>query len=109
MWQINNIIKNIRKFNNDRDRSQFHNLKDIALAISIETWELLELFLRKNPEDVKVEKLKEELADVLLFAFLMADKAWLDVEKIILEKIEKNSKKYPIEKSKGKATKYTDL
>lgn len=79
------------------------------MAISIETGELLELFLRKNPEDVKVEKLKEELADVLLFAFLMADKAWLDVEKIILEKIEKNSKKYPIEKSKGKATKYTDL
>jgi NTP pyrophosphatase (non-canonical NTP hydrolase) len=81
----------------------------LALALSIESAELLELFLWKNPEDAYVEKVKEELADVFSFAFLLAVKYGFDVREIILEKIQTNGVKYPIDKSKGTAKKYDEL
>jgi NTP pyrophosphatase (non-canonical NTP hydrolase) len=105
---ISPIIE-IRKFIEDRDWSQFHNSKDLALAISIEAAELTELFLWKSNEDVDVNKLKEELADVLMFSFLLAEKHHLDIATIITEKIAKNKIKYPIDKSKGSAKKYNEL
>ena len=106
------IIKRLKKFRDERDWKQFHDSKNLALALSIEAAELNELFLWKKTvesEDVSKEKLSEELADVLSYAFLIADKHNLDPFEIIKNKIKDNSKKYPVEKSKGKSTKYNDL
>ncbi len=109
MKQIENIINKLIEFRNDRDWSQFHNSKDLSIALSIEANELLELFLWKNAENADIEKIKDELADVFSYAFLLAEKYNLDIEKIILDKIKKNELKYPIEKAKGTAKKYTEL
>ncbi len=106
---FDNIINKIIKFRNDREWEQFHNSKDLALALSIEASELLELFLWKGNEDCDKNKLKEELADVFMYALLLANKHNLDINQIISEKIEKNTEKYPISKAKGTAKKYTDL
>jgi NTP pyrophosphatase (non-canonical NTP hydrolase) len=81
----------------------------LSLAISIEANELLELFLWKNAEDANKEKIKEELADVLAYAFLLAEKNGLNVKDIVLEKIKKNGEKYPVDKAKGTAKKYNEL
>jgi len=106
------LIDELTKFRDERNWSQFHNTKDLALAISIEAAELNELFLWKTTEEselVDIGKLKEELADVLAFSLLLAGKHNFDVKEIVLEKIKKNGEKYPVEKSKGTATKYTEL
>jgi NTP pyrophosphatase (non-canonical NTP hydrolase) len=109
MKESEEIQKALLKFRNERDWEQFHNPKDLALAISIESAELLELFLWKRAEDADIEKVKEELADILSFAFLLAEKYGFDVKEIVLEKIKKNEQKYPINKSKGTAKKYDEL
>lgn len=106
---MNEIINVLIKFRNERDWEQFHNPKDLALAINVEAGELLELFLWKNPNDANREKVKEELADIFAFAFLLADKYKFDVKDIVLEKIKKNEEKYPVEKAKGNAKKYDEL
>ena len=103
------ITEALIKFRNERDWEQFHNPKDLALAINVEAGELLELFLWKNAEEAKAQKVKEELADVFAFAFLLADKYKFDVKEIVLEKIRKNGEKYPIDKAKGTAKKYNEL
>lgn len=103
------IIKKIIEFRNERDWEQFHNSKDLAIALNIETSELLELFLWKGNEDVKIDKLKEELADVFMYALLLAEKHQLNLEEIIETKLELNKKKYPVEKAKGTAKKYNEL
>ena len=102
-------MRKIRQFTEDRDWDQFHNGKDLALALSIEASELNEAFLWKDAKDVKIEKVKEELADVFNYAFLIADKYQLDVREIVMEKLAKNAAKYPVEKAKGKSDKYTEL
>ena len=109
MNDIDEIIDALLKFRNERDWEQFHNPKDLSLAISIEAAELLELFLWKKAEDAKVEKVKEELADIFSFAFLLANKYDLNVKDIVLDKIAKNNLKYPVEKARGNATKYDEL
>lgn len=109
MEDIKEITDALLRFRNDRDWEQFHNSKDLALAINIEAGELLEEFLWKKPDDAKEEKIKEELADVFAYAFLLAEKYDFDVKEIILEKIKKNGVKYPVDKSKGKSTKYNEL
>ena len=109
MTDIQEIIGELRQFRNERDWEQFHNPKDLALAISIESGELLELFLWKHAEDAKVERVKEELADIFSFAFLLAEKYNLDVKQIVLEKIKANGEKYPVDKAKGTAAKYDEL
>ena len=106
---IEEIIQALRKFRDERDWAQFHNAKDLALALNIEAAELLEAFLWKSPEQADSGKVKEELADVIAFALLLADKCELDVKQIVLEKMAKNALKYPVEKSKGSAKKYTEL
>ena len=106
---IEEIIQALRKFRDERDWAQFHNAKDLALALNIEAGELLEAFLWKAPEQADVGSVKEELADVITFALLLADKYELDVKQIVLEKMAKNALKYPVEKSKGSAKKYTEL
>ena len=102
-------MREIRQFTEDRDWDQFHNGKDLALALSIEASELNEAFLWKDAKDVKIEKVKEELADVFNYAFLIADKYDLDVREIVMAKLAKHAEKYPVHKARGKSEKYTDL
>ncbi|AKH37635.1 MULTISPECIES: nucleotide pyrophosphohydrolase [Nitrosomonas] len=109
MNDIEEIIQALVEFRDERDWAQFHNPKDLALALNIEAGELLEAFLWKPSEQAGIDKVKEELADVLAFAFLLAEKYDFNVKQIMLEKIEKNALKYPVGKSKGVAKKYTDL
>lgn len=109
MTQLDALIQELIKFRNERDWQQFHNSKDLALAISIEASELNELFLWKANEDVNKEKLKFELADIMAYCLLLAEKQGIDIEQAIREKIVLNAQKYPIEKAKGTATKYTHL
>ncbi len=106
---IEEITERLIKFRDERNWEQFHNSKDLALALSIEAAELNELFLWKSAEDVNAEKLKEELADILIFALLLARKHELNVRDIILNKISMNEKKYPVEKSINSSKKYSEL
>ena len=109
MNEIQEIIQKIVNFRDDRDWEQFHKSKNLAIAISIEAAELNELFLWKTDAEselVDQDKLKEELADVLIYSLLLSHRHGLDVKGIILEKVEINSRKYPISKSKGSIKKY---
>jgi NTP pyrophosphatase (non-canonical NTP hydrolase) len=100
------------RFRDERDWSQFHDSKNLALALSIEVAELNELFLWKKDdeaESVDREKLKEELADVFAYAIMLAGKHGLEVGEIVRAKVEKNRAKYPVDKAKGSSAKYDDL
>lgn len=109
MATIKELTDIIVKFTEERDWDQFHNPKDLALALSIEASELNQLFLWKSAEQADKEKVKEELADVLNYAFLLADKYKFDISQIILDKIKQNAQKYPVSKAKGTAKKYNEL
>ena len=109
MNDIKEITEALLKFRNERDWEQFHTAKDLALALNIEAGELLEAFLWKSSEQADSDKVKEELADVFAFAFLLAEKYDFDVKQIVLEKMEKNALKYPVAKSKGISKKYNEL
>lgn len=109
MSEIQDIIELLVKFRDERDWKKFHNSKDLALALSIEAAELNEIFLWKNNDEVNIERLKEELADVFAYAFLIAEKHNLDVKKIVTDKISSNAAKYPIDIAKGRADKYDQL
>lgn len=109
MDNIKEITEILLKFRDERDWVQFHTAKDLALALNIEAGELLEAFLWKSSEQADIGKVKEELADVIAFAFLLAEKYDLDVKQIVMEKMEKNALKYPVEKARGVAKKYTEL
>lgn len=102
------IIEQIRQFNHERDWEQFHSPANLAKSLVIEAGELLELY--QWSDDVKSEQdLKEELADVLSYALMLADHYHFDIEQIMRDKIKKNALKYPVSKAKGKANKYDDL
>ena len=103
------LKEEIKEFVKERDWEQFHNAKDLALALSIEAAELNECFLWKSHDQAKIEKVTDELADILIYAILFAEKYNLDITEIIKEKIQKNAAKYPVDKAKGNAKKYTDL
>jgi NTP pyrophosphatase (non-canonical NTP hydrolase) len=103
------LQKALIEFRDERDWEQFHNPKDLALALSIEAAELNELFLWKRPEDANQDKIKEELADVLAYALLLASTYDLDISQIVLDKIKKNAEKYPVDRAKGIAKKYDEL
>jgi NTP pyrophosphatase (non-canonical NTP hydrolase) len=112
MDKYRQVINKLIEFRDKRDWKQFHNSKDLALAISIEASELNERFLWKNTEEVDRitgEDIKEELADILAYSFLLAEKHQLDIFDIVLEKINKNGEKYPVEKAKGTSKKYNEL
>lgn len=105
-------IKQILKFRDDRDWKQFHNPKDLAISISLEAAELLEVFQWSGSDtsnENKQEKIKEELADVINYCVLMADVCGLDIDEIVQEKIKVNNEKYPVSKAKGKSYKYNKL
>lgn len=109
MTELDKTIEKLIEFRNERDWEQFHNSKDLALAISIEASELLELFLWKDSEDFNKEKLEDELADIFSFGLLLAEKHNLNISEIVNKKIKKNSKKYPVFKAKGTSKKYNEL
>lgn len=105
-------INEVLKFRDDRNWKQFHNPKDLAISISLEAAELLEVFQWSASDVVcenKLEKIKEELADVLNYCILMADTCGLDLDEIISEKVKRNNEKYPVEKAFGSKEKYTEL
>ena len=101
------LEQKIVKFAEDRDWLQFNTPENLAKSISIEAGELLECFQWNDNYDI--EEVKEELADVMNYCLLMADKLGVDPKQIILDKMKKTAKKYPVEKAKGKSTKYTKL
>ena len=101
------LINKIIKFNEERDWDQFHSPENLAKSISIEAGELLECFQWNNEFDIN--EVKEELADVINYCLLLADKLKLNPEQIVLDKMEKTAKKYPVEKAKGKSAKYNKL
>ena len=109
MSDLEDLKREIVKFTQERDWDQFHNGKDLALALSIEAAELNEAFLWKDASDVNVEKVKEELADIFNYAILMADKYDLNIKQIVLDKLKRNAEKYPVEKAYGNAKKYNEL
>ncbi len=105
-------VDKVLKFRDDRDWKQFHDPKDLAISISLEASELLEIF-QWSRDDVycldKIDKIKEELADVVNYCILMADACNFDLDKIITDKIKLNAAKYPVDKAKGTSTKYNEL
>ncbi|MEZ5042878.1 MAG: nucleotide pyrophosphohydrolase [Saprospiraceae bacterium] len=110
MSDIETITKAILQFRDERDWAQFHTGRDLATLLNVEAGELLELFLwKKQNEDPDQEKLKDELADVFYAAFLLAAHYQLDVPTIIMEKLEQNRRKYPVEKARGRREKYDEL
>lgn len=104
--------KQILQFRDDRNWKQFHNPKDLAISISLEAAELLEVF-QWSGEDVKctekMDKIKEELADVAIYCVLMADVCGLDLDKIVHYKMKRNNEKYPVELAKDSKEKYNQL
>lgn len=106
-----NSMDKVKKFRDDRNWRQFHNEKDLALSISLEAAELLEIFQWKTAEEgVKdMDAIKDELADILIYAHMMADNLDLDIDEIIERKLEKNNEKYPVEKSRNSKRKYTEI
>jgi len=112
---LKNLLKKLVSFRDRRDWAQFHDPKDLAEAISIEAAELLELFLWKTPDesrqlpDAVRAHAAEEVADVFIYLALLSHELGVDIEKAVLDKLEKNEKRYPEGKAKGNATKYTEL
>ena len=105
-------IQRVLKFRDDRDWRQFHTPKDLALSMTLEAGELLEVYQWSGTDlecREKLPKVREELADVLSYCILMADVYGLDLDEIMNEKIDKNEVKYPVEKARGRADKYTEL
>jgi dCTP diphosphatase len=97
----------VLKFTHDRDWDQFHSPENLAKSITIEAAELLECFQWNN--EYKKEDVVDELADIVNYCILLADKLDVDIEEIVLNKMKKNEEKYPIDKSKGISSKYSKL
>lgn len=109
MSDLEELRESVVAFTRERDWDQFHDGKNLAIALSLEASELLEAFLWKDAHDANVDKVKEELADVINYAILIADKYNFDIKQIVLDKLANNADKYPVEKAKGSAKKYNEL
>lgn len=110
--KMEELIKKITAFRDERNWTQFHNPKDMAISISLEASELLELFQWSGGDTEvyeKSEQMREELADVLIYCIMMADVLGLDIQEIIEEKLQKNAARYPVKESYGNKQKYTEL
>lgn len=109
------LIKKIREFADSRDWEQFHSPKNLSMALIVEVSEILEHFQWKteeesrNPDPQTKEKVKEEIGDVQIYLARLSDQLGIDPLSAASEKLKKNSEKYPVEKSKGKANKYTEF
>jgi NTP pyrophosphatase (non-canonical NTP hydrolase) len=115
--RLQKLLSKARAFREERDWKQYHSARNVALSVVLEAAELLEIFQWKTDEESEeitkdpatVQKISDELADILLYLLLMADDLEIDLIQAAEEKIKKNAEKYPIHKSKGKALKYTEL
>lgn len=101
----------VNQFRDERNWRQFHNEKDLALSITLEASELLEIFQWKTAAEgvENLDAIKDELADMLIYAYMLADNLNLDIDDIIERKLIKNKEKYPVEKSRNNNSKYTEL
>ncbi|GGH17226.1 nucleotide pyrophosphohydrolase [Paenibacillus segetis] len=108
---MNELIEKIVSFRDERNWKQFHNPKDLAISLNLEASELLELFQWKSSEEAisNSEQIQDELADILYYVLLMCSDLGIDPKQALFEKLNKNAKKYPIEKSFGSNRKYTEL
>lgn len=113
---LKNLIEKINAFSNARDWDQFHSIKNLAMALSVESSELVEIYQWISEEEsndlsnkILIQKTKEELADIIIYLLRISSKLNINLEEAVLSKMEQNESKYPVEKSKGKSTKYTDL
>ena len=109
---INELQEQIVRFRDERNWRQFHNPKDLAISVSLEAAELLEVFQWSGADLTaggKRDKIEEELADVMIYCGLMADAMGFDVAQIVQKKLARNAEKYPVEKAFGKSDKYTEL
>ena len=104
---MKDLMKEIKQFNEERDWDQFHSPENLAKSISIEAGELLECFQWNN--NYNKDEVFEELADVFTYCIMMADKLGVDPKEIVLKKLDKTRKKYPVDKAKGVSTKYNKL
>lgn len=115
MSDIKDIIEKIRQFRDERDWMQFHDHKNMAVSIIIEAAELLEHFQWKEKEEIDEyvvkhrDEIEEEIADIAIYLFELADNLQLDLSETILKKLDLNRKKYPAQKAKGSAKKYDKL
>jgi dCTP diphosphatase len=115
MMNIKEIQEKLEAFATERDWAQFHSPKNLSMALAGEVGELLEIFQwmteeqSKNLTDVDKRKVSEELADIMIYLLKLADKTGIDINQSVIDKIEINARKYPIEKAKGSAKKYTEL
>lgn len=109
MSELKIITDELLKFRDERDWAQFHNAKDLAIALNIESSELLEQFLWRSADGADIERVKEELADILAYSLLLASKFGFDPIQIVQDKIKKNAINYPVDKAKVTAKKYTEL
>jgi len=114
--ELKELQKKVIEFRDARDWAQYHNPKDLAISLSLEVAELLEIFQWKDLQEVEAIKsdpesrrrVKEELGDILIYALNMCHAFGFDPSEVILEKLEINEKKYPVDKAKGSARKYTE-
>lgn len=112
MNELEELVQKIYQFRDDRNWQQFHNLKDLALSLSLEASELLELFQWKTSEEAvekNLDKMKDELADVLMYAIFFANEAGIDLTDAIKNKLELNNRKYPKEQFKNSSKKYNEI
>ncbi|WP_407310684.1 nucleotide pyrophosphohydrolase [Desulfosporosinus sp. SB140] len=109
---MEDLIKDILRFRDDRDWSQYHTPKDLAISIALEANELLENFQWRTSEEAveeKFENIKDEIADVFIYLFLISDRLGLQAKEIISDKLRKNKQKYPVNKSYGSRKKYNEF
>jgi NTP pyrophosphatase (non-canonical NTP hydrolase) len=114
---VSDLRNKVASFAHERDWEKFHKPKDIALAIAVESAELLELFQWKNNKEIQGllnnpnyrKKIEEEIADIMIYILVLTNTLDTDLVQAVLEKIQKNTDRYPVTKARGNATKYTEL
>ena len=115
--KIDDIKKEVISFRDERNWRQYHDPKNLAMALSIEASELQELFLWKSPDEIKqilsskkdIARIREEIADIFIYLLYLSDSVGVDLSDVAMEKIKINRKRYPMGKSYGSNKKYTDL
>ncbi len=107
-YTLASLTKKVLKFRDERNWAQFHTGKDIAMDLSVEAAEVLELFLWKQDDNVNMEKLRDEMGDVFYALLLLADHFQIDLEAALINKLKKNEQKYPVEKFRDSNRKYNE-
>ncbi|HAE40021.1 MAG TPA: nucleotide pyrophosphohydrolase [Candidatus Riflebacteria bacterium] len=115
MKTYHELLKKLIIFRQERNWEKFHTPKDLSMAAAIEAAELMQEFLWKTEEEVKAqvskdkERFADEIADTVVYLMLLADDLGIDMYEAIERKMKKNAERYPVDKCRGKATKYTNL